>query len=134
MTRGEAIDNNKNLRMYMRLSDKNQPYKFLEENYIALDMAIKALEHPEKNVVSIVPCGNAISRYDAIHLADELKQDLPDDEHLTDMVMAHNEGISEYQTQLSLLPPVNPQNCDTCEVGNPCLYCKHEFEQRKRSE
>ena len=28
----------------MRLSDKNQPYKFLEENYIALDMAIKALE------------------------------------------------------------------------------------------
>lgn len=44
MTREEAIDNNKNLRMYMRLSDKNQPYKFLEENYIALDMAIKALE------------------------------------------------------------------------------------------
>ena len=18
--------------------------------------------------------------------------------------------------------------CDNCEVGNPCLYCKHEFE------
>lgn len=44
MTLDEAIDYNKNLRMYMRLSDKNQPYKFLEENYIALDMAIKALE------------------------------------------------------------------------------------------
>ena len=44
MTREEAINCNKNLRMYMRLSDKNQPYKFLEENYIALDMAIKALE------------------------------------------------------------------------------------------
>ena len=44
MTNEEAIDYNKNLRMYMRLSDKNQPCKFLEENYIALDMAIKALE------------------------------------------------------------------------------------------
>lgn len=32
------------------------------------------------------------------------------------------------------LPPVNPQNCDTCEVGNPCLYCKHEFEPQEREE
>ena len=44
MTREEAIEHNKNLRMYMELSDKNQPCKFLEENYIALEMAIKALE------------------------------------------------------------------------------------------
>ena len=44
MTNEEAIECNKNLRMYMKFSDKNQPYKFLEENYIALDMAIKALE------------------------------------------------------------------------------------------
>lgn len=58
MTREEAIDCNKNLRMYMRLSDKNQPYKFLEENYIALDMAIKALEQE--------PCEDTISRADAI--------------------------------------------------------------------
>lgn len=21
--------------------------------------------------------------------------------------------------------------CDKCEVGNPCLYCKHEFEPQK---
>lgn len=28
----------------MKLSDKNKPYKFLEENYIALDMAIEALQ------------------------------------------------------------------------------------------
>lgn len=21
--------------------------------------------------------------------------------------------------------------CDKCEVGNPCLYCKHEFEPRE---
>ena len=80
------------------------------------------------------PCDDAISRQNAIFLASDLKQDLPDDAHLADMVMAHNEGVLEYQTQLSLLPPVNPQKCDNCEVGNPCLYCKHEFEQRERSE
>lgn len=44
MSREEAIEYNKNLRMYMKLSDKNQPCKFLEENYIALDMAIEALQ------------------------------------------------------------------------------------------
>lgn len=44
MTREEAIEYNQNLKMYMKVSDKNQPCKFLEENYIALDMAIKALE------------------------------------------------------------------------------------------
>lgn len=48
MTREEAIEYNKNLRMYMKISDKNQPCKFLEENYIALDMAIKALEQESK--------------------------------------------------------------------------------------
>lgn len=29
---------------------------------------------------------------------------------------------------------VNPQNCNNCEVGNQCLYCKHEFEPQERSE
>jgi hypothetical protein len=28
----------------------------------ALEMAIKALEHPEQNVIAVVPCGDAISR------------------------------------------------------------------------
>ena len=59
------------------------------------------------------PCDDAISRHDAIRLADELKNDLPDDERLADMVMSHNEGILEYQTQLSLLPSVNPQEPKT---------------------
>lgn len=48
MTKEEAINNNKILRLYMRLSDKYQPCKFLEENYIALDMAIKALEQQDR--------------------------------------------------------------------------------------
>lgn len=67
----------------------------------ALEMAIKVLKQE--------PCEDAISRQSAIFLANDLKQDLPDDAHLADMVMAHNEGVLEYQTQLSLLPPVNPQ-------------------------
>lgn len=44
MTREEAIVCNKNLREYMRITDKNSEYKFLKENYEALDMAIEALE------------------------------------------------------------------------------------------
>ena len=45
MTREEAIGYNKNLREYMRITDKDDPEcKFLNENYEALDMAIKALE------------------------------------------------------------------------------------------
>ena len=23
------------------------------------------------------------------------------------------------------------ESCDKCEVGNPCLYCKHEFEPQE---
>ena len=44
MTDEDAIEYNKNLREYMRITDKNSKYKFLKENYEALDMAIKALE------------------------------------------------------------------------------------------
>ena len=44
MTPEEAVEYNKNLKMYMKISDKQNPCKFLEENYIALDMAIEALK------------------------------------------------------------------------------------------
>ena len=43
MTREEAIDNIKNLKRYMKTSDKQNRHKFLDEIYIALDMAIEAL-------------------------------------------------------------------------------------------
>jgi len=69
-------------------------------------------------------CGDAISRQSAISLASDLKQDLPDDERIADMVMAHNEGILEYQTQLSLLPSVTPQpiECEERKSGNCPFY------------
>ena len=96
MTREEAII----------ILDCERPYgncgcgASVEEIEDALNMAIQALEQE--------PC-DAISRQSAIFLASDLKHDLPDDESIADMVMAHNEGILEYQTQLSLLPSVRPQ-------------------------
>ena len=44
MTYEQAIDCNKNLKEFMKITDKTSEYKFLEDNYIALDMAIKALQ------------------------------------------------------------------------------------------
>ena len=44
MTYEQAIDCNKNLKEFMRITDKTSEYKFLEDNYIALDMAIQALD------------------------------------------------------------------------------------------
>lgn len=70
------------------------------------------------------PSGDLISRHSAIFLADDLKQDLPDDERIADMVMAHNEGILEYQTQLSPLPSVKPQEPKYCD-RNICI--KNEY-------
>lgn len=40
MTIDKAIENNKNLRMYMKITDKESEYKFLKENYEALDTLI----------------------------------------------------------------------------------------------
>lgn len=52
MTREEAIN---------LLADMDSD-KYTAKEAVALTMAIKALEHPEQNVVSVVPCGDAISR------------------------------------------------------------------------
>ena len=90
MTREEAIDYNKNLRMYMKLSDKNQPCKFLEENYIALDMAIKALEQE--------PCGDCISRKAVLAIAGDSCLDLNS-----------YEDTKEFCDEIKDLPPVTPQ-------------------------
>lgn len=48
MTTKNAIEYNKNLREYMRITDKDSEYKFLKENYEALDMGIKSIEVLDK--------------------------------------------------------------------------------------
>ena len=98
-------------------------YECNSEHYEACEMAIKALEQE--------PCDDCISREAAICLADELKDDLPDDDRLSDMVMSHNEGVLEYQTKLSLLPSVQPkqrtgqwiERCDGIGRWWECSQC-----------
>ena len=77
----------------------------------AYDMAISALQAQEaKTQLSAEGTTfDLISRQDAIALANSLKDDLPDDERIADTVMAHNEGILEYQTKLSLLPSTHSE-------------------------
>lgn len=111
MTREEALETWLPV-VEMAIVDANIP-----EAKEALEMAFKALEQE--------PCDDAISREAAICLVDELKDDLPDDDHLSDMVMSHNEGILEYQTKLSLLPSVTPaEDVTDTDVGEmPCEDC-----------
>lgn len=52
----------------------------------ALDMAISALEHPERNVVAIVPCGDAISRQEAIDTIRQLYLDLASQKAVIDIL------------------------------------------------
>ena len=49
-----------------------------------------------------------------------IKQDIPC-EHDTDLI----EALEMAAKALEQEP------CEKCEVGNPCLYCKHEFEPRE---
>ena len=99
-----------------------QPHKKVSVNLEVRKMREATQEEREgvemyiDSIADIVPskwiaedtCEDCISRQEAIDLADELKDDLPDDDRLSDMVMSHNEGILEYQTKLSLLSPVTP--------------------------
>ena len=71
-----------------------------------------------------------ISRQEAIALADGLKDELPDDERAAYCVMAHNEGILEYQTALSLLPSAQPdlnEWCYDCKEYDKEQYCCHRW-------
>jgi hypothetical protein len=65
------------------------------------------------------PCGDAISRTEVIKSIDER-------EDVNGKVDAES-----VRTDIVLIPPVNTQKCDACEVGNPCLYCRHEFEPQE---
>lgn len=65
MTREEAIEHLRTVGLYYSTdhSDPNEEYEILTKDELdAICLAIKALEHPEKNVVAVVPCGDCISR------------------------------------------------------------------------
>ena len=48
MTIDEAIDKLKNIRLFMRIEDKNNECKFAEDDYEANKMAIQALEEVQQ--------------------------------------------------------------------------------------
>ena len=48
MTESEAIEKLKNMRLFMKITDKNSEHKFAEDDYKANEMAINALEKQEK--------------------------------------------------------------------------------------
>lgn len=61
MKPSKAIEGLKNLRLFMKLEDKQNEIKFVEDNYEAITLAIKALEKqiPKKPVKS----ENQVVRY-----------------------------------------------------------------------
>ena len=85
-----------------------------ESDYEALDMAIEALKSQD--------------------IAEELTPDLAD--RLND---AYAKGYNAAKREIALSGEYEraykrgvkdaEKNCEKCEVGNPCLYCKHQFEE-----
>lgn len=66
----------------------------------ALDLAIKALEHPEKNVVAVVPCGDAVSRAEVLKL-------IHDNWHTYSGDWAMQESMNDIRALPSVEPKAN---------------------------
>ena len=102
----------KSIEVALDATNMNDEYSIVLRNGLRLVKSFVDGKRPDYEKVSHLkkqqPCEDCISREAAIFLADGLKDDLPDDDRLSDMVMSHNEGILEYQTKLSLLPSVTP--------------------------
>jgi hypothetical protein len=83
-----------------------------DEFWMAFDMAIKALEHPEQNVVAIVPCGDVISR-DAVLDIDFHK-----------LIHTTAKPAEMIRQKIEQLPPVNPQEPKTGHwIEDDMTYC-----------
>ena len=74
MTREEAIqflDNIKHAEVGRAIGEEGFYAELIGYHVEALNVAIKALEHPERNVVAVVPCGDTISRQAVLDVLDE---------------------------------------------------------------
>jgi hypothetical protein len=85
---------------------------FSNQHRAAFNIAIKALEHPEKNVVAVVPCGDCISRADAIHAVSEALE----------RAFVEHEDIAN--TLIGKLPTVTSQDLN-CQAE----WSKNEYKQ-----
>lgn len=76
------------------------------------------------------------SKYNSIKT--ELNGDLISRQAVLDLakkgVLISNGSYKSVCKAINEIPADDPQNCDKCEVGNPCLYCRHEFEPQERNE
>lgn len=82
----------------------------------AYRISIKALEHPEENVVAIVPCGDCISRAEVLDLIDSKDPDYK---------------VRHFKEDVECLPSVTLQQktgrwihnkCDKCGASRPPLF------------
>lgn len=78
----------------------------------ALNLAIKALEHPEKNVVAVVPCGDAISREEVLKL-------MKDNWHSHNGDWAMQESLDDIRALPSVLPRAKGHNTLWVRSDNP---------------
>lgn len=46
----------------------------------------------------------------------------------------YNDGFTQAEVNFENDKALSQEPCDKCEVGNPCLYCKHEFEPQESEE
>lgn len=108
------------------LKDEKEQIKGLR--CLSFGLIDKCIEWYDKEIEAIV-----------IHGADnKFYGQQADDPYQTDMDEAWEQAKSELmQIYMSLseekkqaIDVLMAQNCDQCEVGNPCLYCEHEFKAK----
>lgn len=76
MTIDEAIEYNEYLKTYMEINDKKGTHKFLEENHIAISMAIDTMRKYQKIVqIMIRTADDGTSMYDTLQEIEEVIED-----------------------------------------------------------
>ena len=138
MTREEAIRLLQATRM-MLLGEDNQPVSDL---YEALDMAIQALSQ-EPCELLIIKSDILLHQDDRKKWMDSIKREkengviiLPP--YFTPLLVPNDVEVKIEQEPClnsdekgEVKQEVKQEPCEKCEVGNPCLYCKHEFEPQE---
>lgn len=66
---------------------------------------------------------------------EDYENEIADLHNRLDIAEYDKERLREEVTNLEAKIKAQEQEpCDKCEVGNPCLYCKHEFEPQESEE
>ena len=109
MTREEAI---KGLKSLVKVRREYFDMQTMGDEIEALEMAIKALEHPEKNVIAVVPCGDAISRQEAL-----------DALHVEGRPTKRFDYVIEVRRDIEALPTVTIQPKTGEWIDDKCAAC-----------